>query len=432
MKQLVIACTGTLLVGSALGYLAGKSSADPSDASTEIVTRVSVRDGGREVVNRTIELRDLETIMRTGGQSERLINLISHFDSLDPDQFAAEADKVGRLPMSERFFVGYLLYSRWGEVAPLDALDHSKSLGFASRFVQPTIVQSWATQDPVSAAQYYAENVRSFSQGRRGRGMDAGAGIAKEWAKQDPEAALAWARSLNSRSGQQAEASVFAEMASGDPEEAARQLAASNDLAGRGMAVERIAAEWGASDFDKARDWANGLPEGERESAMREALEGLASVDYERAAVEVLAMPESDARTSSIATVAEEMSRQDAARAMQWAAENGGEQAQRDAMRQVMPNWASQDSAAALNWLNQQNVGALRDSGAASFVYSNPDMAAETVFEVATTIDDERSRERAVRFAGRQWMSEDPEAARAFLQTAEGISDEQRERMLRD
>src|SRR5690606_9072733 len=113
-------------------------------------------------------------------------------------------------------------------------------MGFAAVFVRPTILQSWASVDPENAAKYYSENPREFSMMGGGRGQNGAASIAAEWAKQDPQAALAWASSLNGDDKNRAMTSVVREVALEDPKKAA-ELAQGMAPGERGDAYGSIA-----------------------------------------------------------------------------------------------------------------------------------------------------------------------------------------------
>lgn len=430
MKALVLASLSTLVLGGGVGYYFGK--ADTPETAEVVTEGQRSQSGERSTtvrIERQQERRSYESIMRESSQSDRILNLVAYYQSLGPDEFLEEAEKVGRLPMSERFLAGYLLYARWGEVAPMEAIDHSRTLGFASRFVQPTILSSWAIQDPVRAAEYYSENQRDFVGGRR-RGGDAGANIAKEWARQDPDAALAWAQGLSGNARTSAESAVFGELAVDDPAKAAAQLDASPDLEGREAAARRIAGQWGATDFAAAKQWASSMTGEARDRALSEAVEGLATVDSLAAADEALALPEGRWRNEALESVAEEMSRENGAGAIAWLEQNGGDELLRDSMREVMPNWVAQDETAALAWVQSREEGGVRDRAAASYVFANQNADGREVIEIAQSIGDERSRNRSTRFAAEQWLATDPDGARSYIESAEGIDDNLRERLL--
>ena len=125
------------------------------------------------------------------GNSNRTQALLDFYAGLTPEQLAEEAGKLESLPMNERMLASFLLFGRWAEVDPTAAMAFSSTMGMAGGFVRPTILQSWASVDPVNAAKYFAANPREFAMMDMMGGQGASSIIASEWARQDPAAALA-------------------------------------------------------------------------------------------------------------------------------------------------------------------------------------------------------------------------------------------------
>ena len=148
------------------------------------------------------------------------------------------------------------------------------TMGFAGAFVRPTVLQGWASTDPVNAAKYYTENPAQFAmmnmmggRGARGIGGQGAAGIiAGEWAKQDPAGALEWASGLKSNKGDAMNA-VITQVAKSDPAKAA-EMVGGMEAEEQGDAYAMVARQWGSKSFAEAAAWANGLPEDQRGAAM--------------------------------------------------------------------------------------------------------------------------------------------------------------------
>jgi hypothetical protein len=265
--------------------------------------------------------------------------------------------------------------------------------------------------------------------GRGGMGgQGAGQIIAGEWAKQDPEAAMTWASGLKSNSSQ-AMSAVVAQVAKMDPEKAAGMIGGMPEDA-RGRAYESVAKEWGASDFTKAQEWVNGLPEDERAGAMSTAIEGLAQVSPELAAAEIGKMTDEDAIIDAAPTVARNYARTDVRGSMDWLNTLGNEDAKIASMREVMPIWASSDSAATVEFIKGQESAKVRDSAAETYVWSNRNSSPAELVEVAGMISDEGARNRTTGIAAARWMQEDKAGATEFINGNSSISPEMKERIL--
>ncbi|MEY3895704.1 MAG: hypothetical protein RLZZ214_1223 [Verrucomicrobiota bacterium] len=445
MKNPWIFPLAALVVGAAGGYISGKNSdagvSAPSVEESAQRTRTSARPGagssngettkkGRSTGNST------DQIARMPGNSTRIQALMDFYSGLTPEQLAAEATKLEGLPMGERMMASFLLFGRWAEVDPTAAMAFSNTMGMAGGFVRPTILQSWASVDPANAAKYYAENPREFAMmdmmgGGRGRGPMGGQGassiIATEWARQDPAAALAWANSLATGKND-ALSAVVGEVAKTDPRKAADMLG-KLDPEQRAGAYRSVAAQYGALDFAEAQTWIRTLPTDEQEGALASAITGLSDKDPVAAAKQVSAMQEGEAKDRLVGDVVEDLARKDPQAAEDFIKEQTSERAQRDAMRELMPALTGKNPIAALAFVNSYQPGAVRDSAAQAYVWSNNTGAPAELVKVAETITDEGDRDRTVGLAAMRWMREDPAAAKAYVEASTSLSDEAKQRI---
>lgn len=424
-----------LVVGAAGGYISGKSPASGNDSSIENPaqrTRASTRSAGSsagENARKSHSGGSVGEIARMPGNSNRTQALLDFYAGLTPEQLAEEAAKLESLPMNERMLASFLLFGRWAEVDPTAAMAFSSTMGMAGGFVRPTILQSWASVDPVNAAKYFAANPREFAMmdmmgGGRGPmgGQGASSIIASEWARQDPAAALAWADSLTTGKAA-AMSAVVGEVAKTDPRKAAEMLG-KMDPADRAGAYASVAAQYGALDFGEAQTWIRTLPADEQAAALASAIGGLSNNDPAAAAKQVASMEAGDAKDRLISDVVEDLARKDPQAAADFLKEQDSEQAQRDAMRQLMPAMIGKNPIAALAFVNSYQPGPVRDSAVQSYVWSNNTGAPAELIEVATTITDEADRNRTVGVAAMRWMREDPVAAKAYVEASTALSDE--------
>lgn len=428
-----------LAIGLGVGFGVGKSGSGPTGESAASEANLRTRAGersGNTPSARDKKARSVEEIYQKPGQSNRIQGLLDFYSNLSADQFASEAEKLDALPFNERILASVLLFGKWAEVDPTAAMAFTDSMGMAGAFVRPTVLQGWASTDPVNAAKYYTENPAQFAmmnmmggRGGRGMGMQGAAGIiAGEWAKQDPAGALAWASGLPSNSAD-AVNSVITQVAKTDPAKAA-EMVAGMPADSRDGAYATIARQWGAKNFSEAVAWANGLPEDQRGAAMSAAIEGLAQSSPELAAAEISKMTDAEARRDAVPTVAKNYARSDVRGSIDWLSSLDDDDAKIDSMREVMPIWAASDGEAALGFINAQNSPEVKDRAAETYIWSNRSSPPAQLAEVAGMITNEGNRRRATGIVAARWMQEDKEGATQFINGSDAINDDMKERLL--
>lgn len=443
MNQTTILLAAALIVGGAGGFLAGtnigggglggdqSSAREISGANRRVSDRTSASGLSRSRSGLRSALRSYEDINRLPGSSNRIEAMVKFYQSLSPEQLEEEANKMEGLPMSERIVASMLLFSRWGELDAYSAMDYAGGMGFAGMMVRPTVLQSWASVDPVNAAKYYEENPRLFMTmgGRRGMQPQAGSVIvATEWAKQDPTAAMQWANGLE-RGKDEALAAVIGEVAREDPAKAAGMLSGIDPEAA-GDSYRAIAESYGGKDFAAAQAWIQGLPADQQQGAMAAAISGLARTDPSAAAAQVATMEDGGSKDRAVRNVVGSMAMQDPQAAAQFLTENGSADAQESSMRELMPAWVAKDPDGALNYAMQMEEGGTRDRAISSYVWSNQQASPADLVQVAENISDERSRSRTVGWMASRWMREDEEAAKAYIESSDAITDRTREHIL--
>lgn len=436
MKTPVLAATAALVVGAAGGYLVGnsfKSAPAPQTTASEAGNTKSGRAGASG--SRGSSRPDsLESIYREPGQVARMQSLMDYYAKLDPAAFEKEAKNLELLPMHERIMAGTMLFARWAEVAPQEAMAFTETMGMGGMFAKPTILQSWASSDPENAADYYLKNKAQFDMmggfgggGPGGRGGNAASIIASEWARQDPTAALAWVKGLEgNQSG--AMASVIRQVAQNDPTKAA-ELVAQLPAEAQGRSYEAIAQQWASKDWSATEQWIRSLPADQQADATEAAVRGLAATDPKLAAEKVSALANGESKADAMQTVAENWSRQSPADAASWVMQNGDAEAQREAIGSVVMNWARQDDAAALAFVKNQQAGEVRDQAVQSYVFGNRSTDQAGVFQLAETISDENERSRVVGMAAARWMRTDEAAAKQAIQSSTVLSDQAKQRL---
>jgi len=128
--------------------------------------------------------------------------------------------------------------------------------------------------------------------------------------------------------------------------------------------------------------------------------------------------------------VVKDLARKDPQAAQDFLKEQTSEQAQRDAMRDLMPALTSKNPIAALSFVNSYQPGPVRDSAAQAYVWSNNSGEPAELIKVAETITDNDDRNRTIGIAAMRWMREDPTAAKAYVESSTTIPDEAKQRII--
>lgn len=443
MKNPWIIPVATLVVGAAGGYLSGKNSGPDGKPVPQEESSQRTRSGSRGAdgasassgTKKNSRTTSFEDISKIPGNSARIQALLEYYAGLTPEQLAEEATKLENLPMNERMMASFLLFGQWAEKDPTAAMTFSNSMGFAGGMVRPTILQSWASKDPENAAKYYLANPREFDMmgmgmggGRGGQGGQSGASIiAGEWARQDPKAAMAWAAGLTTDKGQ-AMTSVVTEIAKSDPRAAAAMIG-QMDAGDRANAYRSVASQYGALDFSEAQTWIRSLPADDQAAALASAIGGLSNTNPTEAAKQVALMEPGDARNRVMGDVVQDLARVDPQSAADFLKQQSGDDgALRQGMRDLIPTWSNQDPKAALAYANSFD-GQVRDSALQAYVFSNNTTPPSDLIKVASTIEDDGDRDRAIGMTAARWMREDKEAASAYIEASSDLSDEAKERL---
>lgn len=370
--------------------------------------------------------------MREPSQSSRIQGLLDYYAKLDPAKFEDEAKKLDGLPMRDRFMAGMLLFGRWGEVDPLGALEHSNTMGMGGMFVRPTILQSWASTDPAAAAKYYAEHPREFATmgfgGRGPGGGDPNSIIAREWARQDPEGAMAWAKSLGANSSS-AMTSIISQIATTDPQQAIALLS-QIDADKRGDANETIARALAGKNMLDAETWIKTLPADQQNAAMAAAIRSWADLNPGEALKKAQDLPASDERTAALSDSFRNLVATKPNEAITAFDGLSSDEDKSQMVRPIMQMMAMKDDGAAQNWINSLPPGNLQDEAKMNYVRSNQSQNPQQVVSYAESITDDGMRRRALGDSVRQWMQADPEAAKSYVQSSTSFDEQTKQRLI--
>jgi hypothetical protein len=364
---------------------------------------------------------DLANIMAIRDPMERVQAMVEHIKQLPVDQIGPMLEELGEAKDPKTQFFSHLLLTRWGQEDPDAAFASLGNLSAKRNGSQANaILAGLATTDPNGAVAWLTDPDNN-AQHQPWMGWSLARTLATEWSRQDPEAALAWAATLDSGDLQiGAYSGIVENLLETNPERAA-SIAMGVDSGDRPKLLGQIAESWAAQSPSDAVDWANTLEGRDRRVAMSEAMAGWAQEAPQSAASFLNDLP-AEERAEHVGAVARSWAEQAPAEAAQWLGAQPEGDSKSEAMGHVMWNWTSQDPEAASVWLADQPPGDSFDRGvsglakAATHAFDDP----EAGVTWSSTIQNESLRATMTRHTLGQWMRQDPVAAQAWAE-ANGV-----------
>jgi hypothetical protein len=246
--------------------------------------------------------------------------------------------------------------------------------------------------------------------------------LATNWAKQDPQAAMAWAQSLSPDFGSlrnSAIANAFNAWATADP--AASGSYIQQNLAGDpafGKLAAQVVDSWGNTDPQAALRWAQQLPAGTAQgNAINEAITQLAKVDPQTAWQDASQLSGSGAVSAQVNVLSAWAAQQpaQAAAALQGLPPGG---TANTATANVAKSWLAQDPQAASQWIDTLPSGPARDSAVTQIISTVGSNDPAAAFNWAVTIGDATVRNAQIAKLAAQWSNGNATAAAAAAQKA--------------
>jgi hypothetical protein len=222
------------------------------------------------------------------------------------------------------------------------------------------------------------------------------------YARQNPEAAIAWANAhpnKNKEEGNWHMASVVSGLAKDNPETASMLAQNMDRSEARGRAMQHV-----LDSYFKLRG-----PDSAREM--------------------VMALEEGPYKNGMMGQLAERLADRDPASAAQWASTLPDGEARPRVLTEVVDEWAEKNPTDAGNWLNQLGNGPEMDQPRERFAWKVQESDPEAAIAWAGTITDERRRTETSYRIVREWMEREPESARAWV-TDSPLPADMKERLL--
>lgn len=315
-----------------------------------------------------------------------------------------------------------MLYGAWAEVDPLAALTHAVRLGPAGEAARQEALRSWAGYEPSAAAEWFKANKARFSleprigdaSGAATERMNAASVIGRAWARQDAEAALSWASSLEGDFHRSVDA-VIREIAKNDPHEAVR-LAGGLESGGSVKTREAIAMQWGATDFDATDAWIRTLPAAEQDGLRSRAISALSLTDPQAAALAFDGIPDGESKERGVVDLVKNWAAKDFREAERWLGTQQSDTVKKAGIESLIAEVSATDPAAAKTLLDSVAPGIVKDGALASYIRSSAPDRPESLLVLVDGISNDADRWQSLALVMSRWKEVDPKAAELYLQ----------------
>ncbi|MEM8952948.1 MAG: hypothetical protein AAGD22_02240 [Verrucomicrobiota bacterium] len=449
--KLSILMVVTALAAGGLGYWLGHDSAGSErleGAAPGLVGKADRGDGGIVVVEGGGVLERGDEGELTGGDAEGLAATAAVFERVEvkdsvgeildqagpldrwkelmvfADSLKSAADveaairELDEMPQDiDSYVARFFLYSQLGDDDPESALARLAEGGSNNMggMAAESIISSWAGRDAESAAAYLMTQVDENGEFRDQERRQVRS-VANEWARTDPEAAMAWVMGLDEGARRVSAGAVLGQWANQDASAAAAFVDGLDDASQRGGMVAAVAAQWGRQDTDAAMAWARGLEGDERAGAVASVLDAWASQDVEVAARQLSGLEAGRERDMAFGRVAGQWAQQDVEAAANWVVgQEVGDSASKGAMRNVMRTWAGRNEFDAAEWLADQPPGPGTDGAIIGLTERVMVKDPESAAYWALSMSDEGDRASQVGKVVAQWARKDRGAATAWV-----------------
>ena len=405
-------------LGSMLG---SEVAADSKKEKDEKVLQIAMPDGFEGVDS-------IKDIMSKAGPRDRFQALMSFVEGIETHEIEAALEELRASTTNqfdpEAMFAGHLLLMRWGEEDSEAAFASLEKLGMMERaFGSMSVLASVASNDPRAAADWLTAPTNMMAAVPRAGDFMATT-VSKEWAKSDPDAALAWAKTLPEGKRAGAYNGVLGSLAADDPARASAMALELEEGKDRTKLIGNIAESWGKKSPTEAMEWVQSLEEGkEHDAAFGKTLGGWAQADPAEAAAFLDGMPDEE-KASHVGEVAGPWARQDPSGAATWLGDQPEGDGKNDGMRQVMWMWTATEPEAASTWLGEQPAGPSRDHGIVSLASTTYEQDPQMAITWAADISDEGMRTEHVDRGVNRYMKDEPEAAAEWVQSTDALTPE--------
>lgn len=311
---------------------------------------------------------------------------------------------------SESKMLTHLLLTRWAKADPeaaFSSLDtanfslergHSLSILSALSALDPKRTANWLTS-PANTRAYYPVVGHVLS-----------GTIAKEWARQDSQAALEWARTLADQQQAGAYSGVLGTIAATDPQKAATLALGLKVGDARDAILGEIAQSWARHSPIKALAWTSTLAPAARGNATSLALESWSKTHPEKAAQYLDENP----NPKHLKLIANQWSEQDPESTANWIASKKESPQRNSALAETLWHWTTQTPKAATTWIEALPKGNSRDQAIAGLAFAAVEFDPRSALEWSLKISAPPFRNKLSQHTFKAWNSSDPKTAQQW------------------
>lgn len=431
MKSAASLTLCALLAGSAgtgIGWWLGQDRREEAAGRRRVILAAGgdpVSGGGREAE------KERSALTASLSALEKYRRILTSVESVGPGGFEAALRRcmVARRmePVGEEAMAWRILWMRWAELEPEAALAASLKMDPEGEATAAVILSVTRRNPKLAQALLEAAHGAGRTSLLDGmQGAQLAGTVAREWWRQDREAALAWVKGLPEGVRDHARGAVVAAAALDDPPAAAVMAAQMPAGHEREVAAARVAEMWATHSPAEAMAWVRTLAAEDRRRAEPQALIAWAAADGEQAAQFVSSESMDSAGASphrlsedvqrNVAAVAGTWAKREPDKAAEWMAKLPEGPLKSEAMEHVLWHWTEAAPEESSRWLDAQPPGPARDAGMAMLSQHTAatDPAAATAWAAAMTPG--LRRDAALQQALAAWLRKDHTAASAWVE----------------
>ncbi len=299
------------------------------------------------------------------------------------------------------------------ETEPDFLLKIAKDSGEQGHWQYHSLFSGWAAKDPIAASKAF-EKLSPQAQ------TNAANGMAYSWAAKDPDAAFAWASTLeNLQTRQNALSAVVQALAVQDPQKAIDYCESLPNGATKQQALQNVAQSYFQTDTEAAIEWIGTLSSSDRSKALSGSLYQLAQADPEAAAKLFEDTPMSNNLSHQAQQIANGLAQKSMDRAIEWVETLPNGQTRTNAVSGLLQTWAQTDPAAAAAYLDKQGLNQRNSHLGSSILSPWIVQDKEAALDWVLSHENPSVQQNLVSNLMGSWAHQDPQGAMEFLGTLE-------------
>lgn len=446
IKTQYIVAAVALITGTALGFMDiflfdGKTNSADEAGKSMAVSQTAPRFVGKQMKKELSQITPSLTNMNV---------LIPQYAEMTAAELKAEIKRLGVLSKKSGSYddpvnlaIKYLLL-RLGRDFPGEVrafIENELDEGSAPHAI--TLLQGWGQNDFDGAMAYFLENPARWNFSNYI--FDS---MVKALAVNDPEKALEWGITQNGKIRQKALFEIFNILVDNHPQKIA-------DFAGKLLPEDlnkeamlaHISKKWGACDWESAMSWADTLSGRMKKEAVVGILGGLSSVDLEKATEEFKKQP-LELQNDIAKAFVDNLSSNDESylsestrgrnQALDWILANAPPGESTEKLTRNLFSYSGAITPEFIDRVKNLADGSIRDNALRSIANMTTLMAAygkfsyEEAFALTDQIKDPKTKKESVWNNVSNWVRDDPESARVWIEEKSGFTEEEKRRQLKD